>query len=198
MTYYPKSHIKTGLFTRGKEWMLENGVEYKGSYYSTFDGKTFTRPKPSKNSQRLIPYSELRQDNPVIMFYDTLPKDTNVRGISFPRPIFPNLDPQDYKNGSITRYFTKKTNDINDPIREIDKKEYDRINENLSAFYYTINLQWKISGLKYDAVVNDTMQSGIVDTNRRTLYRKEQQMPGIIQRLPNLLQFSNYNEIANI
>ena len=127
MTYYPKSHIKSGLYTRGKEWMLRDGTEYKGSYHKTFDGKVQTESLPSTNSVTLIPYSETAQTFPQIIDYDLLPKDTNVRGLQFPKPSFPNLDDSDYQAGFIIRYFTQNNNDINDPIRELNKKEYDRV-----------------------------------------------------------------------
>jgi hypothetical protein len=40
--YYSQEQITTGLKTSGKEWMLNNGTEYKGYYHTYTDGMIMT------------------------------------------------------------------------------------------------------------------------------------------------------------
>jgi hypothetical protein len=45
--YYPKSQIKTNLFTNGDEYYIStNGESYKGYYYKTSNGQVFTGKTP--------------------------------------------------------------------------------------------------------------------------------------------------------
>jgi hypothetical protein len=196
--YYPKSHLITGLFTSGKEWMDEfTSIEYKGPYYKNIDGSAFTGPKPSNLQAKLVPYIDMdAKGAPVGLFseYDQLPKSTNVKDMIHPLSTYPFPIDKDYKKGFFIRYFVQKINDPTDPIREVTQKEFGRVTGNLQAFYFGVELKWKITGPKYDKL----KQPGIVDTNKRTLFRKEGEMPGIIKRLPNLLEHSQFTEIVNI
>ena len=53
--YYPKSQIKTNLFTNGKEFIRsDNRLPYVGSYWKTSNGGSFSGKTPEDN-----PYVEL-------------------------------------------------------------------------------------------------------------------------------------------
>ena len=48
MTYYPKSQIKTNLYTNGEELILSNTNEdYIGYYYEISNGDKFTGKYPN-------------------------------------------------------------------------------------------------------------------------------------------------------
>jgi len=196
--YYPKTNIITGLYTKGKEWMYEiNQLEYIGAYFKTVDGDVYTGPTPSDNQAELIPYIDNTSAGispSKISLYDILPKKTDIKDMIHPLSTYPFPIEDDYKKGFFIRYFVQKINDPTDPIREVTQKEFGRVTGNLQAFYFGVELKWKINGPKYDKL----KQPGIVDTNKRTLFRKEGEMPGIIKRLPNLLEHSQFTEIVNI
>ena len=47
MKYYPKSQIKTGLYTKGNEFIISNNKEsYKGYYWVTSTGEFYTGKTP--------------------------------------------------------------------------------------------------------------------------------------------------------
>jgi len=56
MPYYPKSQVKTNLYTNGGELAYALNLEpYAGYYYQTSDGKYFSGKSPSSPaSQELI------------------------------------------------------------------------------------------------------------------------------------------------
>lgn len=56
MPYYPLSQIQTDLFTNGDEYAFKSSKEpYKGPYYKTSDGKTYSGKIPSNQSKEIIP-----------------------------------------------------------------------------------------------------------------------------------------------
>lgn len=183
--------------------MYKDGSEYTGPYWIAIDGTIGTGGNKDSKSVPLIPYKDSSKTNIDYIannVYDNLPKKTNVKGVRQPVAKYPQPNDEDYKTGYYTRYFFRKTNDLSDPIREVTKKEYIRVLKTRAGHFNTsMILEWKISGPKYDVIEDGkTVQTGIIDTNRRTLHIKEKTFPGIIARLPNLLEHSNYEEIANI
>jgi hypothetical protein len=58
--YYPKSQVKTNLYTNGGEFTaLNSTTPYKGYYYATSDGKYFSGKTPNES-----PTFELIRINP--------------------------------------------------------------------------------------------------------------------------------------
>jgi len=66
MPYYPKSQIKTNLYTNGNEYILATtGENYKGYYYTISTGKKYVGKIPTyKNSIQIIPVGEKPYINP--------------------------------------------------------------------------------------------------------------------------------------
>ena len=62
--YYPKSQIKTNLYTNGDEYVIESTqIPYTGYYYLTSTGKAFTGKTPDdKPNQELIPVEPVVKD----------------------------------------------------------------------------------------------------------------------------------------
>ena len=79
--YFPKSQIKTDLYTNGEEFtILKSNTPYVGSYYSVSSGKFYTGKNPNDGGNfELVPnYSEfnpnLNSDSP-ITFDNEIPID---------------------------------------------------------------------------------------------------------------------------
>lgn len=152
--YYPKSQIKTNLYTNGNEFYLSTtGESYIGYYFKTSSGETFTGRTPDDRPN--VPIFPINQQ------YWTLTAETengknfkqladNYDGLVFeqqqqkPKDVqtYNNLNPQitnvlipyyfptlptqqDYQNGEFRRYFCKKTNQT--LYIEINQEQYDKL-----------------------------------------------------------------------
>ena len=155
MAYYPKTQIKTNLFTNGDELVISlTNTPYNGPYYETSTGIKYTGKSPGDGpNQILIPISEFKpgdidgntDSNSQILIlsqtFENFPDitDTNVKYFNSLNnntllqsnnrflPIFNQTTPsqQDYTLGSFTRYFCKKTNELK--YIEINKETHDKL-----------------------------------------------------------------------
>ena len=153
--YYPKSQIKTNLYTNGDQYILSTTKEsYIGPYYEISNGKKYTGafPNSSPNVLLIEPVNALdpvksTPTDPIIYNLDssiykegkdpstTLDPNvyfdlTNQNNIPQFR-LIPQFNPtlptdQDKQNGLFTRYFCAKTNELR--YFEIDKLTYDKLN----------------------------------------------------------------------
>ena len=160
--YYPKSQIKTNLYTNGNEFMyVSNNTPYIGFYWMTSDMKYFTGKTPqdmpvqeltliyvnnTTTTQPII--NELNFSNQTFVYNQLKPSPTNTYNL--PTSYQPQPTQQDYQIGEFRRYFTKKTNEI--IYIEVDKDTYENIlnkNPQWSYQYYIVfNIPWVISGDK--------------------------------------------------
>ena len=166
--YYPKSQIKTNLFTNGDEYVYYNtNNEYSGSYFITGNGKVFTGKNPNNKpndplsaiSENLNGFQQLSSEQ------EDLPISYNVindsyywaKGISpttnnpVPSPpiqIFPNPSIKEYEIGEIQRFFVKKINEIK--YVEINNHQFNSFASSQSnvqsSLYSTFQLPWVITG----------------------------------------------------
>ena len=74
--YFPKSQVKTNIYTNGNEYVLSTTKQpYKGYYYLTSSGKTYAGKKPTFSpSIEIILYSK-------VLNYS--PQSPNIDGLSF-------------------------------------------------------------------------------------------------------------------
>lgn len=196
MPYYPKSRIIENQQANPGEFLLPDGKEYTGPYYTTFDGKSFTGSNPySLNSIPLtkinIPDSPFNQ--PLSETYNNL-KPLNLSLID-PTPFTPKPTEEDYKRGKITRYFARQRNGTKFKIMEIDQKTYDNLSNNRgglnTSLWKVISIFWQISGPLHDQKVNGIRtRAGIIDTNQRVLNNAEKNFIGLKQYLTDLKQFA--------
>jgi hypothetical protein len=143
--YYPKSQIKTNLYTNGSELVTTtNNQLYQGYYYETSNGQLFTGKNPQDGPNILLSRQNLTTlydptnvlDNPdfdnTIYYYnvtdinynDATNTDTNqVRIIPSFNPTLPT--DQDKVNGQFNRYFCKKNNEIK--YLEINQDTYQKL-----------------------------------------------------------------------
>ena len=187
--YYPKSQIKTNLYTEGNEYTLPNGDVYQGFYYKTSTGKYFTGKTPDdRPNVQLFPLVQ-SSNEPTTRYNVSIPYDVDVEFDSSlvynggtpidssKTQIIPTYIPstpteQDYQIGEFRRYFCKKTNEIQ--YVEINKTQYDLLVVKdpsiLWQLYLPFNLPWQITGDKEQVARTN---KNIVDlTSQRLLLPK--------------------------
>jgi len=152
--YYPKSQIKTNLYTNGGEYVLASTKEsYKGYYFETSSGKRFTGKAPQDGTNSPL----IKLGNPINPINPTLPSPTDpiiyaLEGNKGDNDLDVGLDPNEYFDlnnssyfplrflpqsnpttptskdqslGVFTRYFCKKRNELK--YLEIDKTTYTKL-----------------------------------------------------------------------
>jgi hypothetical protein len=135
--YYPKSQIKTNLYTSGKEYSLSTTKEeYIGYYYEISTGQQFTGKTPQDGPNILLQLPD-SYPNPTIenqstpseeivslQSTDYIPSSTpTIRSIPLFNPTLPTIENQ--QQGQFTRYFCKKTNE--NRYLEIDFNTYNKL-----------------------------------------------------------------------
>jgi len=178
--YYPKSQIKTALYTNGDQFArFDTQQEYRGYYWKNSKGQFFTGKNPNDTpSVALVPLKTNNSEEP------SLPKNYSSWTNKYPNEVVdakPGLSPQithpkptqdDYKLGTFTRYFTKKTNQS--IYYETSKSDFDKLNKKDSSIkwqlYQPISLTWQITG----------DEDQVYKTNRNIVLitEKEQMLPG--------------------
>lgn len=157
MPYYPKSQVKTDLYTKGGQFQLKSTKqEYIGYYWKNSRGDIFTKKNPNVEGSEVleiipqIPSSSLdsiiyAEGNDV---YNTLKKIDITKTVLLPSYSKPSPSDQDYIIGNFTRYFAKK---INENIYiEISKNIYNKFKKKDKKYayksYLVFELVWTITG----------------------------------------------------
>jgi hypothetical protein len=158
--YYPKSQIKTNLYTNRDEYALATTKElYRGYYYEISTGQKFTGkfPKDGPNIL-LVPYSPegfnytdralLSQTQITTVSNSGYNKTLPLRSLPIFNPTTPTL--QDQQTGQFNRYFCKKNNELK--YLEIDKDTYLKLQSRDPKIAWDIYtptiLSWLIKGNK--------------------------------------------------
>jgi hypothetical protein len=95
--YYPKSQVKTGLYTNGNEYaLITTQKEYVGYYFETSSGKKYTGKNPNNTAIELIsatafPIQQITPNNTSIQNNDFVP-ETIVTTVNYSTP---NLTSED-------------------------------------------------------------------------------------------------------
>jgi hypothetical protein len=199
MPYYPKSRIIENRQANQGEFILPDGKEYTGPYYTTFDNQSFTGANPfTVNSRPLIPRISSNNEGSIIQnesleIFDTL-NPLNLSLID-PTPSTPTPTAEDYQKGKITRYFARQRNGTQFRVMEISKDTFDALNNRSkglnTSLWKTTSIFWQISGPERTQVVNGIRrQAGIIDTNQRVIEQAEKNFIGLKQYLTDLKQFA--------
>jgi len=205
MAYYPKSQIKTNLYTNGTLFVLYSGAPYVGYYYKTSKGQFFSGKTPQD-----LPQFELtdKTDQPIGGFpqqqnplFDSQFTEYNYSSsfqtfgeynasvypqynLEFLKPtpssISPKPTPEEYKIGEFRRYFLKKTNQIQ--YIEVNKTTFNSIVKKEPTYdwtlYYPFFITWQLTGNK----------EKVAEVNRNiTLLAMKN------QKLPHLDEYLQYN-----
>jgi hypothetical protein len=107
---------------------------------------------------------------------------------------FPEPSEKDYKKTFMFRYFARQANSPTAPIVEISKDQYiswGNIGSGLdNAFYIVLKIIWKIRGrLNGYTDTQGIYHKGIQEANNDTLDLVEEKLPGIKDKLGNILEF---------
>jgi hypothetical protein len=204
MSYYPKSQIKTNLYTNGGEYSLSsNRGKYTGYYYEISSGEKYTGRTPQDGPNiKLIPITLDNEVDPTIPFVqsnlENLITLNNIVGrdqakqfdfdTSFTPPPTLNLSPrlipqfnltlptdQDKINGQFTRYFCKKNNEI----------KYLEINQDTFK-----KLQIRDSQIAWD-LYTPVQVIWIISGNQTQVFASNK---GTIQTIENTLQWTGFTQ----
>ena len=199
--FYLQDEIKNNLYTSGSEWMLENNVEYKGSYHSYITGEVYTQPtwNPLK-SEKLIEFKNIAVNNTE---YVLLKPDIKTSYASI-KISTPTITAKDIKKGSIIRYILQ--NVVSKKICEVDKEQYElystkKIDTNL---YVGVTLKWFITGQRYfnrDINFTGIVTKTVSEKNLEQLNIASETIPNIQNYFTELEEFyadSNYIVPADI
>lgn len=164
--YFPKSQIKSNLYTNGGEYILSTTKQdYKGYYYEVATGQRFTGKTPQDGpniSLLVINKSKLNNPSPTnplesfpielideesnLNYLNLQNPPPNTRALPQPNPTFPT--DQEVSLGVYTRYFCKKNNELK--YMEIDKNTFQLLStrsNNIAWDLYTpVSTLWYISG----------------------------------------------------
>jgi hypothetical protein len=171
MSYYPKSQIKTNLYTNGGEYLLSSTKEeYKGYYYETsnrtkYTGKTpqdgpnillnpivviLSTPNKIISSEGESPFPQFILSSPIVNATEDILISPVLSSREIPKPNPTTPTQQDQNLGVFQRYFCKKNNELK--YLEIDKPTHDKLQsqqQDIAWDLYTpISTLWYIKGNK--------------------------------------------------
>ena len=94
----------------------------------------------------------------------------------------------DIDNGTITRYFGRKTNEPIGEILELEETLYNKLST--SSLYLTVKLPWRIVG-KLEDTYTGTIRTytGVVSANILATLDADKQLTGILRKLSDPLQY---------
>jgi hypothetical protein len=215
--FHKKEDLITDLYTEGGQFMLLDvdptipradkmqrytANEYVGYYHIFSNGAVYTGRTYTAQSRKLdrfqhtllseVPRIDVAGNN---MMSDNTKRYRLMTGRAFhnhivPRDFLPNPDVTSYRRGNFNRYFAQKRTDLS--LIEISETMYFSLNNDNSAgldqfTYYADKISWSISGKAQD----------VRNANRRVLERKEIDLPGITNYLPDLLEFWRGEDIID-
>lgn len=198
--YYTKAQITTGLITKGKEWMFTDYIEYVGQFHKYTTGEVFSEISFVDGKSRiLIPFVDVTaigvEDGQGVdvakqFIYDSV-KTVNVKKMVLPNPDIEPVTEEDKINGFMERYFGYR---YDNKCIELNKEKFNKIGseEGLSdVLYLKVKLKWKISGPTYDRKDErgNVLESGVYDTNKRTVALYSEKYPLLKLKLMDFLEF---------
>ena len=169
MIYYPKTQIRTNLFTNGGEFINSVTKElYVGNYYETSLNQQFTGKNPQDpNSVPLIPIDEtalnptqtnaendlvldVRFTEPNYAYSIITKQNPNTPQPTYPKFYFAKPTQQDYQNTQFNRYFYKALS--GEKYVEISQNDYNSLINKEAKFLYqsvlAIILPWQLTGVQ--------------------------------------------------
>ena len=101
----------------------------------------------------------------------------------------PKPTDDDYNRGYITRYFIRKTNDVNAVIYEVSNVDFRKYQS--SAEFATTHLRWRITGPVDETPHKNgiSVDKGVRESNRTSIKLASTELTKLSLYLPNMLQF---------
>tara|TARA_Y100001963_G_C6695398_1_gene406717 strand:- start:470 stop:919 length:450 start_codon:yes stop_codon:yes gene_type:complete len=127
--------------------------------------------------------------------YDKILKDKGYkRGAEYAQLFTPEPEDEDYKRGSIFRYFARQANSRTATITEIDKEQYEswhKPDSGLDKQFYIVSIvKWRVSGPLQGYTADDgTYRKGVLEGNQDSVLLAEETMPGISLQLQDYIKF---------
>lgn len=199
--YYSKAQITNGLITNGGEWMYLDTTEYIGQYHKYVTGEVFSESNfVEGKSRRLIPYIDVASigsvndmgiDIATNYEYDRV-KQVDIKKTFIPNQNVEEITDKDTKRAYFERYFGYKQNDGR--VLELSQEDYAKIGtkDGLAApIWVGFKLKWKIKGPVYDILdeMGNIKESGVFDTNKRTVELYSEQYPNLKSKLLDFLEY---------
>jgi hypothetical protein len=160
--YFPKSQIKTNLYTNGDKFLLSTTKEpYTGYYYEISDGSKYTGKNPNDQPNILLIPPPPSTENEGLKEFSSpseivfSPEDYFYQFGSNTFRLLPQFNPTlptspEQSLGVFTRYFCKKNNELK--YIETNKTTYDQLkakDPNIAWDLYTpLEVLWNIKGTK--------------------------------------------------
>lgn len=195
MPYYPLSRIITGSIAQQNQFVMQDGKEYIGPYYITYDGKYFSGINPQvKGSFPLfkLPNKDDLQNfkkvnNELNQIYDKINNNIDITTFQEPKPYIPKISISDYNKGKITRYFAKERKIRVYKIIEIDKETYEDIFNRGGIYNYP---GWDVTSMFWTITNGNLTKDFVEQQNKRIIELKNKQFIGIKNYLTDLTKFS--------
>lgn len=185
MIYYPLAKITPNLYTSGNElFIVSTGQDYRGYYFSAYDGKYFTEKTPNEASIELKKYETSTKPSSIasLGYKSTPPKDSSASSYT---PV-PTED--DYKNGYMVRYFIKRVNGDLSTIKEVTKDDFEDIRDN--PLYVNTSLIWRLTGKIEDTNIPGSIPiPGVANANYKSIKNAEKTVPNLSQYLIDIIQY---------
>jgi len=163
MKYLPLSQIKSNLYTKGGEFIVEStNKPYKGYYYETSKGEYFSGKTPQdKPSTKLTFVKEETFDISENIVSTNVPSFWTVQEINYsnfndnnapssPISYYAKPTQKAYELGEFERYFLSKRNEIKFlEVNEFTFNQYLNQDPYVQYQLYTpIKLSWELTGVK--------------------------------------------------
>ena len=178
--FYPKSQIKTNLYTNGEEYILSTTKEaYIGYYFEVSSGQKYTGKTPQDGINILL-IKPQRTTN--LVSGETIPPPINeiityeseeysiippTRSLPTPNPTIPTQ--QDKSLGVFQRYFCKKNNEL--IYIEIDKNTFNLLQSKSSTIawdlYTPLSTLWYIKGDKEQTYKANKGLISLIEQNQK-------------------------------
>ena len=179
--YYPKSQIKSNLYTNGEEYINSiTNITYRGYYYELSNGKSYTGKTPEDGPNILLvlpnittnPYNEnLNPPIGEITLIEDYEYQPNLEIISrlLPTPSLTLPTTQEQQLGAFTRYFSKKNNELK--YMEINKETYTQLkakDPKIAWDLYSAQLiSWQIKGIKETVYKANKSSATLIEQNQK-------------------------------
>ena len=170
-------------YTKGQEYTTIDGREYIGEYHLRRDGKAYTGPTPTTNTNtiQLLPYYSSNNN----YTYDRLLQfNYPIKDHTLPIPYEYAVRDEDgvYAQGFDTRHFVQKIG-IGTYAIEISSQQRDRYGSRLgidNAIYKVVDIQWQLTG---------TLQA-IESANKERVNIASQTLPDLPFTIRNYTQYA--------
>ena len=187
MAYYPKSQIKTNLYSSGEYVLSTTKEQYTGYYYELSNGDKFTGKTPQDGLNILLqldPSTVIIDGEAIVVSPDLttnveflvpfsgdsnypLPEGPARRSLPSPSQPFPTQ--KDYDLGEFQRYFAKKRNE--NIYLEIDKVTHELLSNRDPQIawdlYTSTNLSWDLSGERDQTFITNKNTVELVEKRNR-------------------------------